>query len=77
MRTTAVITMALLLVTPSIALAGKKKKDTSQPNISEITVTKRNDSSSPMMKTNQPLGTHSSSSLLRGNNSNNQKGGRY
>lgn len=77
MRTTAILAATVLFVTPSIAIAGKKKKEASQPNVSEITVTKRTDSSSPMMKTNQPLSTHSSSSLLRGNNQNNQKGGRY
>lgn len=41
-----IIAMAFVLAAPCIALAGKKKRDTSEPSISEIVVTKRTDKSS-------------------------------
>jgi len=73
MRSVIKCVAALTVITlawPAASQARNGGSKTTTPK--EITITKTNDKSSPKM-----MESKTKSSLLRGNNSNNQKGGRY
>ena len=87
MRTSMLLTVSLILIAPAAHARGGGSHHTSH---SDITVTKTTDKGSTKMmsrdaasgqatgkRMHKPYTATTSSSLLRGNNQNNQKGGRY